>query len=335
MDQTTGSVDDRFVRGGTRTTTANNNDPAQLEAQIAQTRREMSETIDEIQQRLAPDRLKHEAQETVRQATIGKVEDMKDKATHTANNWRDDLMRTVRDNPVPAAMVGLGLGWLLMERSNDERSYYGAGRSRPYTSEYMGSDYTRYQQYGEPSTGERMRQRGQDVRERARETASELESRVQETTGELEERAQETAEQVRQRAERMQQQAEERYDEMRHRVRQETREAKHDVQRMMHENPMAIGAVALALGLGVGLLMPSTRQENELLGPYRDQFVDRAQDKAEETMDQVRSVASEAQSAAKDAMKDVKQETKKAAQEVKQQTKQEAKQQNLTGMDGS
>ncbi len=331
MDQTTGSVDDRFVRGGTMHTTAANNNPAELEAQIAQTRREMGETIDEIQQRLAPDRLKHEAQETVRQATIGKVEDMKDRATHTASNWRDDLVRTVRDNPVPAAMVGLGLGWLFMERSGNGRSHYGNGRSQPYSSEYMGSDYTRYQQYyepsREPSTGERMRERGEEVRERAREAASELESRLQETTGELEQRAQETAEQVRQRAEQMQQQAEERYDEMRYRIQQETREARYGMQRMMNENPLAVGAVALALGLGVGLLMPSTRQEDELLGPYRDQIVDRAQNKAEETMEQVRSVASEAQSAAKEAMQDVKQETKQAAEE--------AKQQNITGMNNS
>jgi ElaB/YqjD/DUF883 family membrane-anchored ribosome-binding protein len=330
VDQTTGSVDDRFVRGGTNTTTASN-DPAELEAQIAQTRREMGETIDEIQQRLAPDRLRQEAQETVRQATIGKVEDMKDKATHTASNWRDDMMRTVKENPVPAAMIGLGLGWLLMERSNDERRQY-YGRSRAYASGYMGSDY---RQYDQGSTREGMRQRTEEVRDRARETVSEVEDRVQQTTSQLEHRAQETAEQVRERAEQMQHQAEERYNEMRHRVRQETREVKSDVQRVMHESPLAAGAVALALGLGVGLLMPSTRQEDELLGPYRDQFVDRAQDKAEETMDQVRSVASEAQSAAKDAMQDVKQETKKAAEEVKQQTKQEAKRQNITGMDGS
>jgi hypothetical protein len=46
-----------------------------------------------------------------------------------------------------------------------------------------------------------------------------------------------------------------------------------DVQELGRENPLAIGALALAAGVGVGLLLPSTQREDELLGSARDRMV--------------------------------------------------------------
>ena len=59
----------------------------------------------------------------------------------------------------------------------------------------------------------------------------------------------------------------------------------------LYENPLAVGAVALALGTAVGFTLPQTRRENELLGEARDTLIDRAQAVAQDTLEKVRQVA--------------------------------------------
>jgi len=162
---------------GTKTVAVTSNgaaDPAKLRADIAETRNEMSGTIEQLHGRLNPAVLKeqaleqfHEATETikndlkkrlqdaketlmaelkevketvrvdvldeidtvksrlneevvqakaaVRGATIGKVENM----MHGAQDRVRDTSRTVKDvvadNPIPAALAGVGLAWLFIE----------------------------------------------------------------------------------------------------------------------------------------------------------------------------------------------------------------------------
>ena len=116
-------------------------DPAALEAQIEQTRRDMGETLDAIQARLDPELLKFKAEQRVEQAvdrakdevydaTIGRVEEATGRATRTVTEWRDNVIETIKDNPIPAALVGLGLGWLLMESSSNAERQMSRERRR-------------------------------------------------------------------------------------------------------------------------------------------------------------------------------------------------------------
>jgi hypothetical protein len=56
----------------------------------------------------------------------------------------------------------------------------------------------------------------------------------------------------------------------------------------MDDNPVALGAVALAAGTALGLALPRTEKEDRLLGSARDTVVDRAQELASEAVDTVR-----------------------------------------------
>src|SRR5688572_10976855 len=96
------------------------NDPEVIRAQIEQTRANMTRTVNSIQEKLAPERLAQQAKDSIREATIGKVEEMADTARRKANSWTSSLTETIKQNPVPAAMIGIGLGWLLMKGSNGE-----------------------------------------------------------------------------------------------------------------------------------------------------------------------------------------------------------------------
>src|SRR5688572_1026054 len=55
----------------------------QIRAEIEDTRAEMSQTINEIQERLSPENLMQQAKETVREATIGKAEKVMNKVGET------------------------------------------------------------------------------------------------------------------------------------------------------------------------------------------------------------------------------------------------------------
>jgi hypothetical protein len=76
--------------------------PAELESEINQIRADMDSTLDAIERRFSPgeivDRVLH---------------DMKGGPTEFATN----LGRAIRDNPVPSALVGIGVGWLLLSEA--------------------------------------------------------------------------------------------------------------------------------------------------------------------------------------------------------------------------
>jgi ElaB/YqjD/DUF883 family membrane-anchored ribosome-binding protein len=69
-------------------------------------------------------------------------------------------------------------------------------------------------------------------------------------------------------------------------------------------NPLGLGIAALAGGFLIGMLIPSTKVENEKLGPKADELKAQAKDAASEAVDRGKQVAQEAASAAADTAKD-------------------------------
>jgi hypothetical protein len=114
----------------------------------------------------------------------------------------------------------------------------------------------------------------------------------------------------------------------------------------MEDNPLAVAAGAAILGLALGLLVPETERENRIMGPTRDNLVDRAQttagrvkEAAVEATQEVREVVrEEAQSRApeikatiKDAAASVGEQVKEAAGRVKEEAKQAARESKSGG----
>ena len=75
----------------------------------------------------------------------------------------------------------------------------------------------------------------------------------------------------------------------------------------MQENPLVIGAIALAGGLALGLVVPETAYENKTLGKTRDQLLDKATEAASDLTHKVTAVA---QTAAREAVETAKTEAK-------------------------
>src|SRR5919202_1836287 len=96
------------IRGG-------EDDPDALREEIAETRSELSETIDAIQERLSPehvkeqvDALKDQATDTIREATVGKAEQMVTNVHETVKGTGKTTVETIKANPIPALLAGVG-----------------------------------------------------------------------------------------------------------------------------------------------------------------------------------------------------------------------------------
>src|SRR3712207_9506325 len=81
-------------------------DPAVIRAEIHETRERLGDTIEEIGERLNPNRLKEQVKDNIRDATIGRGENMAHQAVERVSATRRTFTNTVREHPIPAALVG-------------------------------------------------------------------------------------------------------------------------------------------------------------------------------------------------------------------------------------
>lgn len=303
--------DERITRN--RDASARTEDPETIQAEIQRTRAELDETVDAIQERLRPERLKSEAQQAVREATKRRANQMAEEAKYRADSMRSRMMETMKQNPIPTMLTGIGIGWLLME-------------SRSTTPEPRYERRYRYGEYGhEYDRGQgRMQERTHEAQQRVDEMTDEARARMQERARETQRRVQETTREAQERVDQMTDEARERVDEFTDRAQERARRTQSQFQRTLQENPLAVGALALAVGTAVGLVLPETEQEHRLMGETRDRVVDRAEDMAQDTMRRAQHVARETAEAAKETAKE---EAKKEQEQMKQEMQQQQQQQ--------
>jgi ElaB/YqjD/DUF883 family membrane-anchored ribosome-binding protein len=99
---------------------------------------------------------------------------------------------------------------------------------------------------------------------------------------------------------------------------------------LARENPLGLAIGAAALGFLAGLAIPSTRVEDEKLGPVADQVKDRVKETGQEALDRGRQVAQEvastatetARSSAQEHGQDLAHSAKQNAQDVKSEARQ-------------
>jgi ElaB/YqjD/DUF883 family membrane-anchored ribosome-binding protein len=97
------------------------------------------------------------------------------------------------------------------------------------------------------------------------------------------------------------------------------------------ENPLGLAIGAAAVGFVAGLAVPSTRVEDERLGPVADQVMDKVKETGQEALDRGRQVAQEVASTATETARERTQEladsAKQSAQDLGDQTSQTSRSQ--------
>jgi ElaB/YqjD/DUF883 family membrane-anchored ribosome-binding protein len=258
-----------------------------LTQDIEQTRDEMSGTVEAIADRLDPANIVQDAKQTVREATVGKVEEMANNVAETASGFVDDarytaqdagtgILETVKRNPIPAAMAGIGIGWLLTHRSSGQSSRASWERAR-----WTGSDrqFSRFDDdqsgrggYGSGSDAS-MSDRASGAVEQVGQQASQFADTVGSKVGGVADQARSTAGQI-----------PDQFGGI-------ARDAQWNAQRLVEENPLAVGAIAVAVGAAIGMALPETQTEQRILGPAAEKAISTAEQTANEAAQQLETAA--------------------------------------------
>jgi ElaB/YqjD/DUF883 family membrane-anchored ribosome-binding protein len=272
--------------------------PEEIEREIEQTRNRLSRDIDELGNKLSPQNLKEEAKSAIKGAAHGAVSNVGEQARRTGSR----LVEVIRENPLPVIAVGAGVTWLLTQRSR---------------SEVSGARMARYSYTGPERRQGESWQSGSGIRGRVGGTVSEVKDSVSEAASSVAERAGDLKER-----------AGERIGDLGNEARRQTRRIKTNLEHAAEENPLALAIGAAVVGLALGMLLPGTRRENEMMGSARDQLID----KAERTAERVKDAAVEAGRELKETVRteieehkpEVKQVVQEASQTVKEQVKESA-----------
>ena len=296
---------------------------AAIRAEISETRERLSDTLNELGERLNPHVMKEQVTERVkegiREATIGRVEHMARSAKDTVNATRSGITDTIRDNPVPAAMVAVGLAWLMFNGKRDHRSSssyssYGGDYDRSYDSLGEGGAYSRsssqfagsypYDSDFQRRIEGRVSRVVGDVRDKVGHAAENVADSVKDRAGQLAERRRHLADRAGSAASSAASSVTHRAQDLSRAVATRTTQGARRLEDSFYENPLAIGAVTLAIGVMAGLAAPTTDREVQLMGDARERVADKVRDVADDAKDKARHVADRVVDETKRAVKD-------------------------------
>lgn len=164
----------------------------------------------------------------------------------------ESVREFVRENPGPAVLIAAGLAWLFVNREQ--------ARSRTLPVRIKDS-------------AARLKDSTTEKLDQARESTSETLHHAREVTSDKLQQAKEATTESLQQA---REATEARAQALRQAASEKAQMAQEKYRLVLQENPLALGAGALIAGLVLGLLLPSTRRENELLGETRDSLMDQA-----------------------------------------------------------
>lgn len=211
--------------------------PEAIQADIERTRADLEQTLGAIERRLNPSELVDQGLSYLRHSG--------------AREYVDNLGTAAKQDPIPLALVGVGLTWLMLSN--------GRGNA-PAAATATDSD---------PGSAN-LKQKAALATQRLSQTAH--------AAGE--------------------------------RARLAGASARHQVDRvrsgyeyLLHEQPLALGAIGLALGIVLAGVAPRTREEEALMGDASDRRQADLRDAGRDQLDKVRQTAQDAENAAGDSQR--------------------------------
>lgn len=269
---------------------------SELEADIARTREALSSDVDDLSQQLNPNRYKAQFQEqaqgklqSAQDAVMASVQEVSDSMVERSKEASSDVVEMIRNHPVPVTLVGLGVALLAVGGGTGVR--YDDDFSSAYGDEEYGQrgvgargGHTAYS-YGERYEGdnraERFRRGGRDLElggyghgaYGAYDSGYDAATGVR-NTGEG--RASEASDQAKRQA----------------------RRRGRGLANFIEEHPLVAGIVTVFAGAVIGLALPGTRKEDELLGEAKGNLAGEAKSAAQRAREVAQKTFKEAKETA-------------------------------------
>ncbi|HEY8616029.1 DUF3618 domain-containing protein [Phenylobacterium sp.] len=258
-----------------------------VEREVEASRIELERTVEALKEKMTPGEIFREAS-----GAMGA----------SGNRMMMKVNEQAKENPVPVALIGLGLAWLAVNQSRKTSGYSGA-----YAAGYgIDRSATDGDYYDDASRGPGLKTRVSDAAHGIADKASGLVGSAKERVAGAASGAKDTTRSafmgakdttrsafagardttrsamdgVSQRAA----QVRERAGEVGQRVKQRATDA-------YESEPLLLGALGLVVGVAIGAALPATPAEARVLGPTRDKLLGKGKDLARTQVDTVKGVA--------------------------------------------
>ncbi len=251
----------------------------QIQSDLGEIRSEIDHTLDALSQQLAPNQLIAHAFDAVKRGGGGEI----------ARN----LSRSVKENPLPLAMIAAGFGYLMYtdsqrRRSTQTQSFSNGPQARSGEGEFDFEPIGLYSKEEGAREGADVKERLSDGAERVRQGARDLKHQAQDKFGQVKEQVHDGRQWAGDKA---------------HQVSDQARAAKAWSQDLIEEQPLVLAGLGLAFGAAAAALVPMSRKEHEVMGGTGRQLRSQAKELAHEVEGKAKAIGSSAASAAEEAAK--------------------------------
>lgn len=229
---------------------------AELEREVEETRGQIDRTVDALKDKMQPRELFDEATRMM---------------SGTSNKVLNTAVQQLRENPIPIALIGLGVAWLAISQTRRDPTLGGA---------YPDGYYPTYEGYDED---EGIREK---VKAKAEAAKAKLSSAAQAAKSKLALAKHTAGDGVTDARGRVSQLA----SEARVKAGEYGAAARHRFDDTLESEPLVIGAIGLAVGAAIGASLPSTPVERRYIGPARS----KAAEAAKAQVDGLKDVANRA-----------------------------------------
>lgn len=217
-------------------------DQDQLEREIDEQRAHIGDTISALEAQFSPGQM---------------LDKVLSYSRANGGEFAQNLVDTVKRNPVPTIMTALGVAWMM----------YGQNRSGFPYADGVPSDASYGVDPAYDSHRDSHRSRAGELKDRA----VHMKDNVKGSVGNAMHRAGETSAHWRDSA-----------SHARHNIRARAHRASDGFSNLLHEQPLAVGAIGLAVGALIAASLPATRTEDRYMGKTRDRASDKLRNVAQE-----------------------------------------------------
>ena len=230
-------------------------DPAALERQADEIRANMDRTLGALERKFSPEQLIDRSLGYFREH---------------GGELRQNLGATMRNNPIPIALALGGVTWLVASSYNKRQP-----PGQDLQSRFARSGVGQKLQARASTARERLHSAADSARQRFGHSSSEEFGDYDTAYGEASESS--------------------RFSSSLHSARDKAgaraRQAQDRLYTMLDDQPLVLGALAVAVGAMIGTLIPSTQYENRVLGEARDRALTKAQQLGEQQYEHLRESA--------------------------------------------
>jgi hypothetical protein len=283
-----------------------------IRARIERTEASMDGALNAIQEKLSLQYIIELAEEKILSTTITEAEEMMKRANQAAGSIGKTLADTFREYPISTSLVGVALTWFLYKgvRGGAESAPMGYRGNLDYRGEMgdtqEGQDEAlyhagleepggyRYHQQGEYSSStastagtggavrsafDKVRDVAENVQEKTMDFAGSIQDKTRDIAGNVQEKTMDFARGALEKGKHL--------GDMGMNVGDWNRSG---IGRSLRDNALTVGIVAVGIGLGIGLILPETRIEQELMGEKQQGILRSARHFSERAMNLARTL---------------------------------------------